>query len=114
VVKVVKLKLLIIVVAILGLVGLFSACTYQDRITDDLYVSNLFADGNVAIGDLSTSYTLTLNGLPVSGSGMIPLTSAHLYVGNALNVATDVAASGDLTLTNYCSWITRRSFTSFS
>lgn len=34
------------------------------------------------------------------GGGMIPLTNAHVYVGNASNVATDVAVSGDVTITN--------------
>jgi hypothetical protein len=34
------------------------------------------------------------------GGGIPPLTSAHLFVGNGSNVATDVAASGDLTLAN--------------
>lgn len=35
-----------------------------------------------------------------SGGLSATLTNAHLYVGNASNVATDVAASGDLTLAN--------------
>ncbi len=34
------------------------------------------------------------------GGGGLSLTSAHFYVGNASNVATDVPASGDLTLAN--------------
>ena len=36
---------------------------------------------------------------PCSG-GSLSLTDAHIYVGNASNVATDVAVSGDLTLAN--------------
>jgi hypothetical protein len=32
--------------------------------------------------------------------GSIPLTSAHLLVGNSSNIATDVAASGDATISN--------------
>ena len=34
------------------------------------------------------------------GGGSIALTSAHILVGNALNVATDVAMSGDATISN--------------
>lgn len=34
------------------------------------------------------------------GSGMIPLTNAHIYVGNVSNVAVDVALSGDATMSN--------------
>lgn len=80
---------------------MLSACSSGDRLNEKLYASEADFDGNIAIGDLGTAYTLTLNGVPVGGgTGMIPLTSGHLYVGNALNVATDVAASGDLTVDN--------------
>lgn len=33
-------------------------------------------------------------------AGALPLTSAHIYVGNASNVAADVAMSGDATMAN--------------
>jgi hypothetical protein len=38
--------------------------------------------------------------LATSAPGTIALTNTHILVGNASNVATDVAASGDLTLAN--------------
>ncbi|HUR65472.1 MAG TPA: hypothetical protein VMZ03_03910 [Chitinophagaceae bacterium] len=47
----------------------------------------------------STWKGLLFNG-EASGGGSSSLTSAHLFVGNGSNVATDVAASGDLTLAN--------------
>lgn len=39
-------------------------------------------------------------GLTIPGYSSSTLTSAHLFVGNGSNAATDVAASGDLTLAN--------------
>lgn len=59
----------------------------------------------------SVALVLALSGLaqaqtpsaPATGggsSGALALTSGHIFVGSASNVATDVAASGDLTLTN--------------
>lgn len=99
--KKIKFKYLFIIVAFLGLIGLLTACSSGDRVKEKFYASEADFAGNVAIGSLGTGYTLTLNGLPVgAGGGMIPLTSGHIYVGNAGNVATDVAASGDLTLDN--------------
>jgi hypothetical protein len=41
--------------------------------------------------------TFILNSIP---AGSIPLTNGHILVGNALNLATDVAASGDVALSN--------------
>lgn len=35
-----------------------------------------------------------------AGAGSEPLTSAHIFVGNAANVATDVAMTGDIAITN--------------
>lgn len=55
--------------------------------------TNITLSGN---GSVASPYVI--NG---SASGLsATLTDAHLYVGNASNVATDVAASGDLTLAN--------------
>lgn len=59
----------------------------------------------------AAAFVLALSGLaqaqtpsaPATGggsSGSLALTSGHIFVGNASNVATDVAASGDLTLAN--------------
>ena len=51
-----------------------------------------------------SNITITPAGLniTISASGVISstLTNSHIYVGNASNVATDVAVSGDLTLVN--------------
>ncbi len=38
--------------------------------------------------------------MPISGTGSDPLTNTHIFVGNASNVATDVALSGDATISN--------------
>lgn len=40
--------------------------------------------------------TITISSTP----GAVTLTNAHIFVGNAINVATDVPVSGDLTLVN--------------
>lgn len=60
---------------------------------------------DVALGDLSesTSHIFTIAGSStLVGTSTIRanLTSAHIYVGNASNVATDTAMSGDATITN--------------
>lgn len=38
--------------------------------------------------------------ITIAATGVAALTNAHLFVGNASNIATDVAVSGDLTLAN--------------
>lgn len=49
---------------------------------------------------LDTTSTAQLNPLGAGPAASVGLTSAHLFVGNASNVATDVALSGDATLAN--------------
>ena len=44
-------------------------CTAADRVTETMYFSAMDVDGDVAIGDVLTAYTLTLNGVPVGGGG---------------------------------------------
>jgi hypothetical protein len=67
---------------------------------DTLYASASNVLSKLAIG--TTGQVLSISGgIPTwSSTPTLTLTSAHLYVGNASNVATDVAASGDLTLAN--------------
>lgn len=56
------------------------------------------SDNSVTItGDATTD---TIDFVAVGGGGIPPLTDAHIFVGNALNVATDVAMSGDITISN--------------
>jgi len=49
--------------------------------------------------DAKGRITAASNG-SAGGSGMIALTNTHIYVGNSSNVATDVALSGDATISN--------------
>lgn len=53
-----------------------------------------------SIGQVLTSQGGGSTAMTWSSAASSTLTSAHLFVGNASNVATDVAASGDLTLAN--------------
>lgn len=63
--------------------------------TDLISFRNFANSGNVSLS-VNSSDQLLFNGTAV----IPPLTSAHIFVGNGSNVATDVAVSGDLTLTN--------------
>ncbi len=64
--------------------------------TDVMNWRNNANSANLSLG-IDSSDRLTFNGVPIESNA---LTSAHLLVGNASNVATDVAVSGDLTLAN--------------
>jgi hypothetical protein len=85
----------------------------------DLTATQLTAELNVVVGDSGSGGTKGLMPAPAAGDAAagkfanaaggwsVPagglsatLTSAHILVGNGSNVATDVAASGDLTLAN--------------
>jgi hypothetical protein len=92
-------------IATIGIV--LSSCTAVDGLDSNIY-------GNSVYPQLTNTYDLgsntlvwnnlwvnNINGLPYTGGGgAIALTSAHILVGNGSNVATDVAASGDLTVDN--------------
>lgn len=53
----------------------------------------------LALAVPASAQQITSSGAPqISGSS--PLTSAHLFVGNASNIATDVAESGDCAISN--------------
>lgn len=74
--------------------------------------TNTFAHGCLMLQQDTTTGTTALfentgsassvvwTSLATSAPGTIALTNTHLLVGNASNVATDVAASGDLTVSN--------------
>lgn len=64
-------------------------------------VNGIAISGTPSIGQVptATSTTAATWQNPSAGGGT-SLTSAHLFVGNGSNVATDVAASGDVTLAN--------------
>lgn len=85
----------------IGTTGVYQySGTTAQRPTGDLRWFRWNTDSNrleVKIGP-STWRGLGFNG--EGGSGTATLTSAHLFVGNGSNIATDVAASGDLTLSN--------------
>ena len=48
----------------------------------------------------ANGYFTNINGAPYAGGGVPALTDAHIFVGSALNVATDKAVTGDLSLAN--------------
>lgn len=54
-------------------------------------------NGNILTGNGSVAATTLSGG---GGGGTSVLTSAHVFVGNGSNVATDVALSGDASITN--------------
>lgn len=65
----------------------------------------VFQSGQITIPEASVNAITALTGAvtatgPGSVVATIPLTSAHLLVGNASNHGTDVAVSGDVTLAN--------------
>lgn len=64
--------------------------------TDTIDFRNNANSANLALG-IDSSDRLTFNGTPIESN---VLTSAHIFVGNASNVATDVAMSGDVSITN--------------
>ncbi len=64
--------------------------------TDVVSWRNNAGGANLDLG-IDSSDRLTFNGVPIESN---VLTSAHIFVGNVSNVATDVAVSGDLTLAN--------------
>ena len=53
-------------------------------------------------GDITCGANITCAGQTISATGTlsIALTDTHIYVGNGANVATDVALSGDCTITD--------------
>jgi len=62
--------------------------------TDTIDWRNNANSANLALG-IDGSNNLTFNGSPI---GLTALTDNHIYVGNASNVPTDVAMSGDATI----------------
>lgn len=54
---------------------------------------------SVAWGKITSTPT-TLSGYGITDAASNSLTSSHLFIGNGSNVATDVAVSGDVTITN--------------
>lgn len=63
---------------------------------DTINFRNTGNTANLALG-INGSNQLTFNGVPIESSA---LTSAHIFVGNASNVATDIAMSGAVTISN--------------
>jgi hypothetical protein len=61
--------------------------------------SELLSTALLVTGSAVTSVTHS-NGVATATLGVPTLTSAHIFVGNASNVATDVALSGDATMAN--------------
>lgn len=73
-------------------------------VTAPNYVSNV-ATGTQPYATTSTTLNTNLNadmvdGFHASSFALAALTNTHIYVGNASNIATDVALSGDATLAN--------------
>ncbi len=58
---------------------------------------NAANNGDLAL-TVNASNQLTFNGTPIAASSS--LTDTHIYVGNASNQPTDVAVSGDISITN--------------
>lgn len=75
---------------------LFTVLTADELETIQNQLNAFVASGSMTI--ISTVDTATFN--PVGGGVPDTLTSAHLFVGNVLNVPTDTAVSGDVTLSN--------------
>lgn len=67
--------------------------------TDTIDWRNNANSANLPLG-INGSDQLTFNGAVISAAGSTALTNTHIFVGNAANIATDVALSGDATLAN--------------
>ena len=100
-----RIKIFIIGLAILGLLSL-AGCSAGD-LNQNMYVPSILPNANNtgSVGSPSlyfmNGYFTNINGVPYTGGGGIPaLTDSHIFVGSVLNVATDVAVSGDATLIN--------------
>lgn len=99
-----KLKISLILISMVMLISLVG-CTAGD-LNQPMYVPALYPNGNNT-GNVGSSsaywqngYFTNINGAPYSPGGVPSLTNGHLFVGSALNVATDKAVSGDATLIN--------------
>jgi len=81
-----------------GTVATFAAASAINLAANDIVEFAYQGSPDASLADIS----ITLKCQRTSGSAVAqagsPLTSGHLFVGNSLNVATDVAASGDVTL----------------
>jgi hypothetical protein len=62
-----KLKLVLILIAILTATLLLGGCVAGDRLVEKVYISDEDIEGDVNIGALGDAFTLTLNGLPIVG-----------------------------------------------
>lgn len=67
-----------------------------------------------ALKDFDSTSSDIVGGPEIMGAPVLPLTSAHLFVGNGSNVAVDVAASGDLFLANTGAFTVLKASTSFA
>lgn len=90
-----------------GLTGATAASRYVGATASGAPASGTFALGDFIVTQNGRVFVCTTAGTPGSwtdvgtGTGLsTTLTAAHLYVGNVSNVATDVALSGDVSITN--------------
>jgi hypothetical protein len=103
-----KNKFIVCLIGLFAIISLIlTGCMPQDANgLGDLYTNNIYPSptNTYNLGSASLTWaniwTTNINGSPYSPGGVPALTNGHIFVGNALNVATDVSAGGDVSLAN--------------